>query len=96
MIVTQIGIALCGVTAVYLSQDLRFAWRRWASVFGLIGQPFWVIETYQAQQWGILALCAMYSWSWGRGFYVHWIKQQTLPVQESVVHTESTPYRKSV
>lgn len=75
MIATQIGIALCGVTAVYLSQDPRPARRRWASVFGLAGQPFWIAETLAAQQWGILALCALYTWSWGRGFYLGWIRK---------------------
>lgn len=74
MILTQIGIALCGVTAVYLSQDTRESWRRWASVFGLAGQPFWIIETMSREQWGILALCALYTWSWWRGFRAHWLK----------------------
>ncbi len=73
MIATQIGIALCGVTAVYLSQDLRVERRKWASIFGLLGQPFWIVETVAAQQWGILALCALYTWSWWRGFKTHWL-----------------------
>lgn len=73
MIATQLGIALCGVTAVYLSQDARLSRRRWSSVFGLAGQPFWIAETISAHQWGILALCALYTWSWGRGFHAHWI-----------------------
>lgn len=74
MILTQIGIAVCGVTAVYLSQDTRVSHRRWSSVFGLAGQPFWIIETISAQQWGILALCALYTWSWWRGFRANWLK----------------------
>ena len=74
MIITQIGIALCGVTAVYLSQDKRQSHRRWASVFGLAGQPFWVAETIAAQQWGMLVLAALYTWSWWRGFSVHWLQ----------------------
>lgn len=74
MIATQIGIAVCGVSAVWLSQDERIDRRRWASVMGLLGQPFWLVETISAGQWGIVALCALYTWSWARGFYVHWIK----------------------
>lgn len=74
MILTQIGIAVCGVTAVYLSQDARHSRRRWASVFGLAGQPFWIAETISAQQWGILALCLLYTWSWGRGLWTHWVE----------------------
>lgn len=74
MIATQIGIALCGVTAVWLSQDSRQSYRKWSSVFGLCGQPFWVVETISARQWGILALCLLYTWSWARGFHANWIK----------------------
>ena len=62
MILSQIGIAIFGVTAVWLSQDSRESWRRWSNVFGLAGQPFWILETINAHQWGILALCALYSW----------------------------------
>jgi hypothetical protein len=75
MIATQIGIAVCGVTAIWLSQDLRLERRKWASVFGLAGQPFWILETINAQQWGILALCVLYTWSWWRGFHAHWLRK---------------------
>lgn len=74
MIVAQIGIATLGVAAVYLSQDVRASRRRWSSVCGLLGQPFWIWETFTAHQWGILALTVLYTWSWGRGFYAYWWK----------------------
>lgn len=74
MIVAQIGIATLGVTAVYLSQDPRASRRRWSSVCGLCAQPFWIAETLTAEQYGILALTALYTWSWGRGFYEYWWK----------------------
>lgn len=70
--IEQIGIAICGVTAVWLSQDTRETWRRWACIFGLAGQPFWFVATVRAEQWGIVALCALYAWSWWRGFRAHW------------------------
>lgn len=79
MIATQIGIALCGVTAVYLSQDLRVERRKWASVFGLIGQPAWVIEAVSAEQWGILFLSVVYTWAWWRGFRAHWLSGRAGP-----------------
>lgn len=74
MIATQIGIALCGVTAVFLSQDKRQERARFACLFGLAGQPFWIIETYTHQQWGILTLTVLYAWSWARGLRTHWFK----------------------
>lgn len=73
MIAAQIGIAVCGVTAVYLSQDARAARRRWSSVFGLAGQPFWAWEAISHQQWGILGLTLLYGFSWARGYYANWI-----------------------
>jgi hypothetical protein len=77
MILTQVGIAVFGVAAVWLSQDARPSWRKWSSTFGLAGQPFWIIETISAQQWGILALCALYTWSWARGFRTHWLRRES-------------------
>lgn len=72
MIAAQIGIAVCGVTAIWLSQDKRESWRRWACLFGLAGQPFWFAETVSAGQWGIVALNFLYAASWWRGFRAHW------------------------
>ena len=67
MSIEQIAIACFGVTAVWLSQDARPHWRRWACVFGLVGQPFWFYATWKAQQWGIFVLCFFYTYSWARG-----------------------------
>lgn len=69
----QIFIALFGVTAVALSQSTLEARRRWASVFGLIGQPFWFYAAWKAQQWGIFFLCFLYTLSWSKGFHTHWV-----------------------
>jgi len=46
----QIFIALFGVTAVALSQSSFSGRRRWASVFGLLGQPFWFYSAWEAQR----------------------------------------------
>ena len=69
----QIAIAMTGVTAVFLSQSKREDLRRFACIFGLIGQPFWFIATWQAEQWGIFALCFLYTFSWARGAWNFWI-----------------------
>lgn len=65
--IAQIGIAIFGVLAVFLSQDVRVERRKWAPVFGLIGQPFWFWAAWSAEQWGILALCVLYTLCWARG-----------------------------
>lgn len=43
------------------------------SVFGLVGQPFWFYAAWETQQWGIFALCVLYTITWGKGFYTNWI-----------------------
>ncbi|SDR52767.1 hypothetical protein [Paraburkholderia tuberum] len=73
--VDQIAIGLCGVTAVYLSQDARAERRRYACLFGLAGQPFWLYATWKAQQWGIFGLSFLYAFSWARGFFAHWVRR---------------------
>jgi hypothetical protein len=69
----QIAIAFSGVVAVWLTQDKRESWRRWACIFGMLGQPFWFYAAWKAEQWGIFALCALYTYAWARGFWMHWL-----------------------
>jgi hypothetical protein len=69
----QIGIMLTGVTAVFLSQSKSERLRKFACLFGLIGQPFWFYATYTAEQWGIFAVCFLYTFSWARGFWNYWL-----------------------
>lgn len=71
--IAQLFIALFGVTAVLLSQAKTEAYRKYASVFGLVGQPFWFWAAYESNQWGIFVLCILYSLSWGKGFYQFWL-----------------------
>jgi len=76
VIVTQIFIGCCGVTAVFLSQSKSFKRRRWACIFGLVAQPAWFYETWEAQQYGIFALTWVYFANWLRGFWNHWVVQE--------------------
>ncbi len=72
----QIAIAVFGVAAVWLSQSEELRQRRWAPVLGLLGQPFWFIATIKGQQWGMVAICVLYSWAWGRGLYNNWFRDK--------------------
>ena len=69
----QIAIAFSGVVAVWLTQDKRESWRRWACIFGMLGQPFWFYAAWKAEQWGIFALCTLYTYAWARGLWTHWL-----------------------
>ena len=72
--VEQLAIAVTGCVAIWLANDQREAWRKWASVFGLAGQPFWFYAAFAAEQWGILALTLVYTASWARGFRNNWMR----------------------
>ena len=70
--IAQIAIMMTGVTAVFLSQSKSERLRKFACIFGLIGQPFWFYATYTAEQWGIFAMCFLYTFSWARGVWNFW------------------------
>lgn len=72
--IEQIGIMCTGVVAVWLSQDHRENWRRYACLFGMAGQPFWVYAAWSAEQWGILVMTILYTYSWARGVWNNWLK----------------------
>ena len=69
----QIGITFSGVIAVWLTQDKRATWRRWACIFGMLAQPFWFYAAWKAEQWGIFAMCTLYTYAWARGLWIHWL-----------------------
>ena len=71
--IEQAIIALCGMASVWLSQDRRHAWRKWACIVGLTAQPFWLYATWKAGQWGIFALTFVYALGWMRGIKTYWI-----------------------
>jgi len=77
MDITQIIIAITGVTAIWLSQDKRESWRKYACIFGIAAQPFWFYSSFQAEQWGIFTLCFFYSYAWLKGVYFNWIQPLT-------------------
>lgn len=73
--ISQIFIALFGVTAIALSQSQLEQRRKWAPIFGLIGQPFWFYSAWETKQWGIFFLCFLYTLAWGKGFWNSWLKK---------------------
>lgn len=72
--IEQLTIALFGVSAIWLSQDTRPHVARWACILGLIAQPAWFYATWKAAQWGMFALCFLYTASWCRGVWTFWLR----------------------
>ena len=75
MIMEQIAIAFTGVIAIWLSQDSKESRRKFACIFGIIGQPFWFYSAWQAEQWGIFTLCFLYTYSSIKGFKTNWLNK---------------------
>jgi len=71
--IAQIGIALTGMLAIWLTQQPNKDWQRYACLFGMAAQPFWYYSAYTAEQWGILAMSVVYTYSWWIGIKTHWI-----------------------
>jgi hypothetical protein len=71
-VISQIGIALFGVSAVFLVGVRNKRLARWGYVAGVCGQPFWMYATFVAEQWGIFLLTVVYSYCWVNGLRNHW------------------------
>lgn len=65
--IEQLVIALTGVLAAWVNQDLNGRVRRWGCVIGLLGQPFWFYATFTASQWGMFAVTVGYTLAFLRG-----------------------------
>lgn len=72
-VISQWMIVVLGPTAVFLV-GMNNKWRRWGYVVGLVSQPFWFITLATNDQWPVFAVAFLYTYSWGQGFYNHWIK----------------------
>ena len=69
----QIIIALTGVVAIFLTQSKDASWHKYACLVGILGQPFWMMATYQSEQWGMFVLTLFYTLAWLRGIVNFWI-----------------------
>lgn len=72
--IAQLGIACTGVTAIFLTQCKSAELQRFACLFGIAGQPFWIWSALAAEQWGILALTTLYAFAWAKGCWTHWLR----------------------
>ena len=75
-LLSQIWIGVFGVGVIFLIGIKNPQYRRFGYVAGLIGQPAWVYATYTAEQWPILALTAVYTFSWANGLRNNWRTQK--------------------
>jgi len=71
--IEQIGIAFTGIIAIWLTQQRRETWKKYACFFGVAGQPFWFYSAYSTDQWGVFVLCIFYTYVWCLGVKNNWI-----------------------
>jgi len=71
-VIDQIAIAVTGVTAIWLTQQPNEKWKKYACLFGMAGQPFWFYSMWDAEKWGVFALCFFYMYAWGVGIRSNW------------------------
>lgn len=73
MTLTQLIILLSGAVAIGLTQCAPNSLpRRVAPVIGIVGQPFWLIETYTSMQWGMFGVSVVITVVWAKGCYDQW------------------------
>ncbi len=73
--VSQIAIALLGAIAIWLTQQQNEQRKKYACLFGLAGQPFWLYSSMQAEQWGIFFLSFVYAGVWVVGIKNYWLSK---------------------
>lgn len=69
-IVSQVAILICTVGALWLLGEPG-PWMRWGYLVGLAGQPFYLISTWRARQWGMFFAAFFVTGLWVRGAINH-------------------------
>ncbi len=66
----QIAIFILSFAAICML-NVPGPWQRWAPVVGILSQPFWMVATWRANQWGMLLLAFFYCVPWTVGIVHH-------------------------
>ena len=69
----QLGIVIFGLAAIALTQSSSSERRRWAPIFGLAGQPFWLYATFTEHQPGMFVVSCAYTAVWAVGAWRQWV-----------------------
>lgn len=73
-IIVQVMIVVPGLLAIWLTQqEYKKSWKRYACIFGLISQPFFLYTTYVNNQMGMFILSIFYTYIWFIGFKNNWL-----------------------
>lgn len=75
--IEQVFIAVTELIAVGLLQAKTRQYRKWAAIFGLLGQPFWFYTSFQQEQWGVFLVCFCFLALWIKSLKDNWLTPQT-------------------
>jgi hypothetical protein len=59
--ILQVGLALFGLTAIYLALYGSERGRFWSPIVGMCGQPFWLVFSLRTDAYGILVVDVAYA-----------------------------------
>jgi hypothetical protein len=71
--IEQFFIAATELVAMYLMQSNKYTDRKYSSIFGLLGQPFWFYASFTHQQWGSFIIGFFFTALWLKNFHSYWI-----------------------
>lgn len=71
-LISQVAIVFLGSSSIILVAKKN----KWGFVFGLLGQPFWLITSFINHQWGVFLVAIIYTFSWIFGIYEWFFKKQ--------------------
>jgi hypothetical protein len=70
----QLGIAVFGLSALFMAMGNVPLFRKWAPIVGLVGQVFWAMYAISVGAWGIGLLVLAYTAVYIYGVWVQWWK----------------------
>lgn len=85
--IEQFFIAATELIAMYLMQSNKYTDRKYSSIFGLLGQPFWFYASYTHQQWGSLFIGFFFTALWIKNFKSYWINVQKMRLKPKEYHS---------
>lgn len=65
----QAYVFAVGVLALYCATSQGVTLRALAPIFGLLGQPVWLVTTYLDERWGMFSLALVYTLIWLKSLY---------------------------
>lgn len=74
-IVTAV-ISVLSLTSIALAYYSKQDMRRYACLFGLAAQPFWIAHVVMSEAWGILPLTPAYTILYLAAIRTHWLQRE--------------------